>query len=218
MSNRIALFLCSKTTNMAEPWLAAGYECWLVDIQHPAGEHHDGRLVRVGADLRTWLPPRRDYVFAFAFPPCTNQSVSGARWFREKGLAGLAAGIELVERSALICQWTEAPWGLEHPVSVVSSYWRKPDFTFHPWEYAGWLPEPEAENYTKKTCLWTGGGFVMPEPNPAAAPHRNDIWRMPPSDDRGDLRSVTPRGFARAVWAANDPRATLGAIVFGGAA
>jgi hypothetical protein len=202
----IALFLCDKTGRMATPWLLAGYECWTVDIQHPAGEHREGRLVRVGADARTWLPPRRRYAFAFAFPPCTHQSVSGARWFKEKGLSGLAQGIELVERCALICQWTEAPWGLEHPVSVVSSYWRKPDFLFHPWEYAGYLSEPEQENYTKKTCLWTGNGFVMPPKIPAAAPHRNDIWRMPPSADRGDLRSATPYGFALAVHESNSPR------------
>ena len=191
---------------MVRPWLLAGYECWIVDLQHPAGEHREGNLVRVGADLRTWLPPRREYAVAFAFPPCTNLAVSGARWFREKGLAGLAEGLALVERSALICEWTEAPWMLENPVSVLSSYWRKPDHTFHPWEYAD---ANDAENYTKKTCLWTGGGFVMPERRPAMAPHRNDIWLMPPSEDRGDLRSATPLGFAEAVWGANDPQRRL---------
>ena len=84
---KIALFLCCRTRNMADPWLEAGHECWLVDTQHPLGEHRDGLLVTVGADIRTWLPPRREYVFVAAFPPCTNQSVSGARWFKEKGLA-----------------------------------------------------------------------------------------------------------------------------------
>jgi len=31
------------------------------------------------------------------------------------------------------------------------------------------------------------------------------IWKMPPSDDRAALRSKTPLGFARAVFAANRP-------------
>jgi hypothetical protein len=31
------------------------------------------------------------------------------------------------------------------------------------------------------------------------------IHLMPPSEDRGDLRSITPEGFARAVFLANAP-------------
>lgn len=204
----IVLSLCDRTGNMVAPWLELGYECWIVDLQHEPGEHRDGRLVRVGADLRTWLPPRRDYVIAFGFPPCTNLSVSGARWFKEKGLAGLAEGIALVERSALICEWTGAPWMIENPVSVLSSYWRKPDAIVHPWQFAG--PDA-AENYTKATCLWTGGGFQLPELLPAEAPHRADIWKMGPSEDRGDKRSATPHGFAHAVYLANASRATAAA-------
>jgi hypothetical protein len=183
---------------MVAPWLEAGYECWVLDIQHEPGEHRDGNLVRVGADILTWLPPRRDYVMAFAFPPCTNLSVSGARWFRDKGLAGLAEGIAVVERCALICQWTEAPWMLENPVSVLSSYWRKPDHSFQPWQYG--------DPYTKKTCLWTGHGFEMPPPLITERPVDTEerVWRMAPSADRGDKRSETPMGFARAVFQAND--------------
>lgn len=207
--NPIVLSLCDRTGRMVEPWLAAGHECWIVDLQHAPGEHHDGNLVRVGADLRTWLPPLREYVACFAFPPCTHLAVSGARWFTEKGLAGLAEGIALVERAATICQWTQAPWMLENPVSTLSSYWRKPDTIVHPWMFAGWLEDPETENTTKATCLWVGNGFQRPVSKPAPAPHRNDIWRMAPSEDRGDRRSMTPLGFARAVHAANDHTLTL---------
>jgi hypothetical protein len=196
----IVLSLCDRTGNMVQPWLEADYECWVLDIQHESGEHRDGNLMRVGADILTWLPPRREYAIAFAFPPCTNLSVSGARWFKDKGLAGLAEGIALVERCALICQWAEAPWMLENPVSVLSSYWRKPDHRFQPWQYG--------DPYTKKTCLWTGNGFAMPAPQLTVMPEGTEqkIWKMGPSPDRGDLRSETPMGFARAVYDANAPR------------
>jgi hypothetical protein len=50
--------MCDRTGAMVAPWLDAGYECWVVDTQHPAGAHRDGNLVRVGADVRTWLPRR----------------------------------------------------------------------------------------------------------------------------------------------------------------
>jgi hypothetical protein len=187
---------------MVQPWLEAGYECWIVDVQHAPGETREGRLVKVGADLtRGYLPPRRDYAAAFAFPACTNLAVSGARWFQEKGLRGLLEGLELVERCREILAWTDAPWMLENPVSTISSYWRKPDHSFQPWQYG--------DLYTKKTCLWTGGGFVMPSPQFLSEPEgvTAKIHLMPPSPERSDLRSVTPAGFARAVFEANHRRA-----------
>lgn len=174
---------------MVKPWREAGYETLNVDLKN-------------GIDVLRWLPPRVDYHICFAFPPCTDQAVSGARWFKDKGLAGLARAIELVERARDVCAWCECPWMIENPVSVMSSYWRKPDYQFHPWQFAGHEP---ADNYTKKTCLWTGNGFVMPEYRPLldSAKPDNRIHAMPPSKNRGDLRSVTPQGFARAVFEAN---------------
>jgi hypothetical protein len=61
--------------------------------------------------------------------------------------------------------------------------------------------------YTKKTCLWTGNGFVMPdfihitEPEGVTA----KIHEMSPGDDRANQRSETPAGFARAVFESNNP-------------
>jgi hypothetical protein len=204
-SSPIVLSLCDRTGTMVHPWLNAGYECWIVDTQHPRGVTRNGLLVTVGADVRAWLPPRRRYAAAFAFPPCTDQAVSGARWFKDKGLAGLAGAVELVERCRDILAWTEAPWLLENPVGTISKYWRKPDAYVHPWQFAGWNEDVERENYTKKTGLWIGGGFVLPIQRPAPAPHRDDIHKMAPSEDRGDKRSVTPTGFAIGVCEANEP-------------
>jgi hypothetical protein len=199
----IVLSLFDRTGVMVQPWLGAGYECWIVDIQHPRGVHRDGRLVRVGADVLGWLPPRRTYAAGFAFVPCTDQAVSGARWFKEKGLGGLARAVEMVERARDILEWIGAPWMLENPVGTIANYWRKPDAYVHPWQFAGWNEDIERDNYTKKTGLWMGGGFVLPEEKPAPDPHRHDIHLMPPSEDRGDLRSATPTGFSRAVFEAN---------------
>lgn len=150
----IVLSLCDVTTNMVQPWLEAGYECWCVDLQHPSGITKDGNLVLVGGDILEWLPPRRDYAIVFAFPPCTNLAVSGARWFTDKGLAGLSSAISLVEKCRDICEWSGAPYMIENPVGTLSTYWRKPDHSFDPCDYGGWEP---GDNYTKKTCLWTGG-------------------------------------------------------------
>lgn len=186
----LVLSLFDLTGNMVKPWADAGYETLCIDQQ------------RDGTDILRWLPPRREYKIVFAFPPCTNLAVSGARWFKDKGLAGLGSAIELVERARDICEWSGAPWMLENPIGTLASYWRKPDHAFHPWQFAGHEP---ADNYTKKTCLWTGTGFVMPRAFPlldAVAPD-DRIHKAPPSADRANFRSATPMGFARAVFEAN---------------
>ena len=201
----IVLSLCDVSTRMVEPWAEAGYVCFCVDIQHSKGVVKSGNIYRVGEDILDWLPPREDYAAAFAFTPCTNLSVSGARWFLEKGIGGLLDGLSLFRRGIEILQWTGAPWMAENPVSTVSSYFRKPDFTFNPCDYAGWLPEGEraSEAYTKRTCLWTGEGFRMPAPRPVTPTLKSPIHRMSPSTDRGNMRSITPRGFSLAVFNSN---------------
>lgn len=204
------IFLFDKTGAMARPWADAGFRCFCVDIQHANGERTEGNITYVGADARHWRPPHgMRVVFVACFPPCTHLAVSGARWFKGKGLRLLAESIELFAVAAELCEWSGAPYIIENPVSVVSSHWRKPDFTFHPWHFAGYLTNQDAENTTKQTCLWTGGGFVMPDRKEAPEPHRNDVWLMPPGEDRANERSKTPSGFARAVFLANDPKTKL---------
>ena len=161
---------------MAAPWAEAGYDCICVDIQNKP--RTEGRITYVQADVLRWLPPRRRAAFVACFTPCTDQSVSGARWFKEKGLHGLAKSIELAEAGVRICEWYEAPWFVENPVSTMASYWRKPDYTFDPCDYG--------DPYTKKTCLWTGGGFVMPTKNRVEPTEGSKIHLMPPSPDRAN--------------------------------
>lgn len=201
----VVLSLCDHTGNMVRPWARAGYECICVDIKNDGKDEErvgDGIIYFVEADIKEYLPPRTDFEVAFAFPPCTNLAVSGARWFEQKGIDGLASGLELVERSKRLLEWTGAPWMLENPVSTISSYWRDPDHTFHPFEFAPYTERDE--EYRKKTCLWTGGGFEMPDPHPEAPADGDDrIHKMPPSDDRSEVRSETPMGFANAVFESN---------------
>jgi len=200
----IVLSLCDRTGVMVQPWLAAGHKCWIVDAQHPAGYHRDGLLTRVGGDVRglrhSFVVTR---VITFAFPPCTNLSVSGARWFADKRLEALHDSLGLVIACKAICEASGAPWMLENPVGMLSTYWRKPDYTFQPWQYG--------DTYTKKTCLWTGGGFVMPPAWQRTKPDGTTatIHLMPPSADRGDKRSVTPAGFAQAVFDSNHRQAAV---------
>lgn len=206
----IAVFLFDVSGVMAEPWLEAGYECWIVDTQHPeaydnSGVTTEGRLNKVCADLSSpWLPPFdiQRIAFVAAWPPCDHLAVSGARWFKGKGLRKLSKSIELFATAAEFCEWVGAPYLIENPVSNISSHWRKPDYIFHPKDFTFFCEE---DNYTKKTCLWTGGGFVMPEAqiNLALGEPDDRIHKAAPGENRKNFRSQTPRGFAKAVFRAN---------------
>ena len=206
----VVLSLCDRTGVMVEPWRRAGYECHIVDVQHPFPSSDDparpglvkwGYSVEAFGSLGGGVVEHADIVFAF--PPCTDLANSGARWFKDKGLRGLIDALEVVERCRTICERSGAPWMLENPVGQLSTYWRKPDLTFDPCEFAGWADDPDAEAYTKRTCLWVGGGFIPPQRKSVEPTLGSLFHRTPPSADRANIRSVTPSGFARAVFAAN---------------
>lgn len=191
---------------MVLPWAEAGYDCICYDIQHPTTnpvQYFDsgGSITKAHADLMNvdtmglHVKPTK---IIFGFPPCTHVAVSGRAHFKKKGLKKLVEALTLFDRALDIIKLTNAPWMLENPVSTVSTYWRKPDYYFQPWEYG--------DNYTKKTCLWAGNGFVMPEGSIKEEPSdvdRRRIHYAGPSADRSDMRSITPMGFAYAVYEAN---------------
>lgn len=194
----LVLSLCDLSGNMVKPWAQAGFECLCVDIAHPIrSERVEGNITYRWGDVRSLTPADIPGVpdIVFAFPPCTHLAVSGARDFRKKGLNLLIDGLGTVEACRRLCGWYGCPWMLENPVSRLSTLWRPPDHTFDPCDYG--------DPWTKKTCLWTGGGFVMPQPHPVEATEGSKMHRLPPTPERARIRSETPPGFARAVFEAN---------------
>lgn len=214
----VVISLCDKTGHMVEPWVEGGYNAVLVDPQHPRGIRTEGRITRVGATILdainhiSAIVRGGGVVAVFGFPPCTDVAVSGARWFEEKRKKDphfQAKAALVAEQCRMIGAIAGVPWLFENPVSQFSSIFGKPQHTFHPHEFTGYCAD---DNYTKKTCLWTGGGFIMPAPKKDAsldAPD-NRIHACPPSDERANIRSATPRGFARAVFQANAPHLLKG--------
>ncbi len=194
--SKIVVSCFDQSTNFVKPWADAGYLCYCVDVQHDPGEKRTGNIIKVGADIREWLPPRnKEVAFAAFFPPCTDLAVSGAGYFKKKGLGRLSDAIELFYVSTRLAEWFECPYLIENPVSTISSYWRKPDHSFDPCDYG--------DNYTKKTCLWTGGGFRMPVKNRVPVTMPDYILNMKRDSNRAISRSVTPMGFANAVYREN---------------
>ncbi len=190
---------------MVRPWAAAGYDCYAVDVKNNGSikQVNDGTITYVDADVRDWSPPTDDVRIAFGFPPCTNLAVSGARWFKDKGLSGLAEAIELVAACQETMTQFDCPWAIENPVSTLSTYWREPNYKFDPYEYDGYTNRDE--KYTKETWLWAGNGFKMPVSDGVCEDEAdNRIHAMGPSEDRSEKRSETPTGFAKAVFLAHE--------------
>jgi hypothetical protein len=238
MSKGIVLSLYDFTGEACRPWAEAGYECHMFDIQHPlrqfqsygtkGGSIHSHRadLHKVSTFKALWSKfSDQPVVFGMAFPVCTDMAVSGAAWFKKKAAADPDFQIKAVRHAVMCADFFEemgVPYFIENPVSVLATKWRKPDYSFHPYEYGGYIADDQAEHprwpeyiaprdaYKKKTCLWTGGGFVMPEKVAVdcEAYHGNGystaMMKLGGKSQRTkDIRSATPRGFAAAVYQSN---------------
>ena len=169
-------------------------------------------------------------VMGFAFPVCTDLASSGARHWAIKAERDphfqKKAAVYAIEAS-LIMDDLDCPWMIENPNGALTSWWRKWDYSFDPCQYGGYLPEgphprwpdyiPERDAYTKRTNLWTSDDFVMPEPKPVE-PIKISITKRDGTVTSGspqwaklggksaktkNIRSATPRGFARAVFEAH---------------
>ena len=233
--DKYVISLYDYTGEALKPWAMAGYQCLAYDIQHSKQQrtiHYkgDGYISYIHADLHNIGTLDKIYdslsgmevTFAMAFPVCTDMAVSGAAHFKRKREAD-----PLFQRKAAnyaiwcaeLFQALDCPYFIENPVSVLSTLWRKPDYSFHPFEYGGYIEPDEADHpkwpeyiapmdaYTKKTCLWTGNDFTMPDISPVepeAGYSRQHLKLGGKSMKTKNIRSATPRGFAQAVFNANN--------------
>lgn len=215
---KTVISLCDLTGNMAAPWADAGYQVMLVDPQHGV-TRTEGAVTKFAGTVEDAMPAIGELIrtgnvaAVFGFPPCTDMAVSGARWFKDKHAKDnlfQAKAIMVAEQCRTVGRMSGAPWFVENPVSVLSSAFGKPSHTFHPSDYTAW---DAADNYTKKTCLWTGGGFIMPQParDPSLGEPDNRIHFASPGPERANFRSATPMGFAKAVFEANTNRLEIAA-------
>jgi len=239
MTKGIVISLYDFTGEALRPWAEAGYSCYAFDIQHPKEGRVDQGICYQYADLHDHealnkihdefsdrqLMGGPSVVFGMAFPVCTDMAVSGAAHFKRKAEVNPSFQIEAVSYAmwcAKLFNSMKVPYFVENPVSVLATKWRKPDYSFHPYEYGGYIRDDEAAHprwpeyiaprdaYKKKTCLWTGGGFVMPTKVAVDCEgyHGNgystSMMKLGGKSQRTkDIRSATPRGFAIAVCDAN---------------
>ena len=238
MTKGIVLSLYDFTGEALKPWAEAGYDCYAYDIQHTGTEATfentqffagGGSIAYLHADLhdpdtylnlfQRWRHMR--VTFGMAFPVCTDMAVSGAAHFKRKAERDPEFQTKAVSYAVDCAELFDdlgCPYFVENPVSVLATKWRKPDYSFHPYEYGGYIPDDQAEHprwpeyiaakdaYPKKTCLWTGNGFVMPYKVAVTVKKGYATQHLKlggKSQRTKDIRSATPRGFAKAVYEFN---------------
>lgn len=131
-------------------------------------------------------------------PPCTDLAVSGAKHFAAKRADGR-------QQRALdfVMYLLDAPIpriALENPVSVISTFIRKPDQIIQPWMFG--------HEATKTTCLWLKDLPLLEPTNIVDKGKRHvtksgkslpEWYNLPPSPDRWKIRSKTFQGIADAM-------------------
>ena len=179
------LVACEYSGRVRDAFAAKGHDAWSCDIlpSETPGNHIQG-------DVLEHLNDGWDLVIAH--PPCTHLASSGARWFKDKKKEQHQAinfFMQFVIAQAVLEYFPRL--AIENPVGIMSTHYRKPDQYIQPYEYG----HPE----TKKTCLWLHKLPQLTPTNIVEPVNGSMIHKMPPSADRGKLRSLTYQGWADAM-------------------
>ena len=175
------LIACEYSGTVRDAFIALGHDAISCDLEPTdrPGPHYQGDVFDIIGD---------GFDLMIAHPPCTHLAVSGARWFPAKRADGRQqAAIEFFLR---IAQVDIPRIAIENPVCIMATVWRAPDQYIEPWQFG--------HGETKKTGLWLKNLPLLVPTN--IVPGRDDrIHRLPPTPDRGKLRSKTYEGIARAM-------------------
>lgn len=177
------LVACEESQEVCKAFRAHGHEAYSCDIQECSGGHPEWHLQ---VDVLEILKMRWDLIIAH--PPCTDLSVSGARWFVQKRADGRQQrSIDFFMKfTNLDCPRV----AIENPVCIMSTVWRKPDQIIQPWQFG--------HGETKSTCLWLKGLPTL-KPTNIVSGREQRVWKMPPSSERAKARSKTFPGIALAM-------------------
>lgn len=176
------LIACEFSGIVRDAFAARGHDAWSCDLlpSERPGKHIINDAI---ANIK-WSGISWDLLIAH--PPCTHLAVSGARWFKNKHK-------EQAEALQFVRFFFNLPIQkicIENPISIISSYIRKPDQIIQPWMFG--------HGETKATCLWLKG-LPLLKPTNVVSGREHRVHRMPPGPDRWKERSRTFPGIAKAM-------------------
>lgn len=140
------LIACEESQATCKEFRKLGHEAYSCDLLPCSGKHKEWHIQ--GDAIKEAYSGK--YQLMIAHPPCTYLAVSGARWLYNKdGTKNQERWNKQEEALDFVRKLMNAPIkhiALENPISVISSYIRKPDQIVQPYMFGD-----EAQ---KSTCLW----------------------------------------------------------------
>lgn len=188
------LVACEFSGIVRDAFIAKGHDaisCDLLPTERP-GPHYQGDVMDI---------LHQDYDMLIAHPPCTYLCNSGVRWLKNNP--------ERQDKRVIALEFVKTLFSanipricIENPIGHLSTAWKKPDQIIQPFHHG--------HDDWKSTCLWLKGlpllkhsNLVKPEERVCGGkkPGRitSRLHRLPPSEDRAKIRSMTYQGIAYAM-------------------
>lgn len=222
--SKVILDLCGGTGAWSKPYKDAGYTVYLITLPDYDVNNRAGFPREVVDALKN-----KEVYGILAAPPCTMFSFArtNARTLRDlrEGMKCVRSCLDIIWQYMEVEQDTGKKtlplkfWALENPAhGFLKNFLGKPAFTFDPWEFG--------DQYKKRTALW--GQFNEPVKTHTEISavltaeqikkHKTNSQALPKFDymkskdihperfgelDRQARRAITPAGFARAFFEAN---------------
>ena len=217
------LVACEESQAITKALRRRGHNAFSCDVVECSGGHPEWHikqdvlsLLNGRCEFKTMdgevhsLDGRWDMIIAH--PPCTRLCSSGQRWlywgdeeYRAKKRKEQEEAIEF------FLKFTEADCdriAIENPVGIMSTKFRKPDFTYNPYDFEG-------ETECKLTCWWLIGLPALKPTRKIPLPKEQrtqGIWKAHfggkklswNDPETARMRSQTPPGVAEAIaeqWA-----------------
>lgn len=194
------LVACEESQEVTKAFRRLGHEAYSCDFLDCSGGHPEWHIKADAlgmAKSKTW-----DLIISF--PPCTDLSLSGSAHFEKKRLSGQQEdAINFFLDIWEVSNCTENPKNIMSGWKYLNKWYpviveRIMDIKFpinptqkiQPWQFG--------HGETKETWLWLKG---LPKLKPVniVSGREQRIWKMPPSAERGKLRSKTYSGIASAM-------------------
>lgn len=211
------LVACEESQVVCKAFRKRGHEAYSCDIQECSGGHPEWHIQ---GDVLPLLNGNCHFItqdgkshtqmdawdLIIAHPPCTRLCNSGQRWLYWGGEEYRAKKKkEQEEGIAFFMEFTKTNAkrvAIENPSGIMSTLYRKPDFTYNPYDFEG-------ETECKKTCIWLIGDIKPLKPTQTLSKElrTQGIWKANfdgkqyawNSPEVAKLRSKTPTGVAKAM-------------------
>lgn len=224
------LVACEESQTVTKALRSLGHQAYSCDLLHCSGGHPEWHfqqdvfkiIDQRGGKLQNgkYYRSKKVWDLMIAHPPCTFLAVSGARWYYHPDDNKLPVksrrphprfpnrAFDREEALSFFIKLCEAPINkiaVENPVGIVSTRYRKPDQTVHPWMFG--------DEASKATCLWLknlplleptdivgkGERVVLSSGKSLPKWYSDALTQSKTSAERRTMRSKTFEGMAKAM-------------------